>query len=257
MADYRDLTDGELRRREAAGERGTFIAEGELVVRALAASRFPVRSVLGTPERLAKVGDLLGALPPGTPAFAADPAVMERVVGFAFHRGLLAAGARVRGPGLDALVRDCRTLVVLEGLTNAENVGAAFRNVAALAGSDAGVLLSPGCCDPLYRKAVRVSMGHILRTPFDRADHWPGDLTTLRELGWRVLALTPGADAEPLRPWAVGQRVALLLGSEGPGLTAGAMARADARVRIPMTPNVDSLNVATAVAVALALGRGG
>jgi tRNA G18 (ribose-2'-O)-methylase SpoU len=141
-------------------------------------------------------------------------------------------------------------LCVLEGVGDHENLGSIFRNAAAL-GVD-GVLLGPGCSDPLYRRAVRVSMGHVLRVPFGTVTDWPGGLHELRAEGFRVLALTPDATAVPLHEAVrAGQRTAVLLGSEGPGLTEEALAAADERVRIPMAGDVDSLNVATAAAIAL------
>ena len=142
-------------------------------------------------------------------------------------------------------------LAVLEGINDHENLGALFRNAAAL-GVDA-VLLGPGCADPLYRRSVRVSMGHVLRVPFAPLSRWPGDLRVLQAAGFRIVALTPAADAVPLAQAGVATgRVAWLLGAEGPGLSAAALGAADLVVRIPMVPEVDSLNVATAAAIAFA-----
>jgi tRNA G18 (ribose-2'-O)-methylase SpoU len=144
--------------------------------------------------------------------------------------------------------------VVLEDLSNADNVGAVFRNVGALAGEGAAVVLSPGCCDPLYRKSLRVSMGQALRVPFTRAAPWPEALEQVGRAGFEVLGLTPDPGAMDIgrykRP--EGRRLALLLGAEGPGLTEAAFRRCRVRVRIPMDPGADSLNVATSLAVALA-----
>jgi len=232
LAVYADLTDGELRRRGEA-----FIAEGTLVIRRLLESRYPVLSLLVTPNRLeADWADL------DVPVYVADQAVMNRVAGFDIHRGALAAAARLPLPPVAALVDGARRIVVLEGINDTENMGALFRNAAAF-GIDA-VLLTPDCCDPLYRRAVRVSMGNVLHVPFTAID----GLDELR--GFTTVALTPAADAEPLDRFTAPERVALLLGAEGAGLRPGTLAAADRRVRIPMAPGVDSLNVATAAAIA-------
>ena len=169
---------------------------------------------------------------------------------------MLAVADRAPPPDLAALLRRRRLLAVLEGVNDHENLGALFRNAAAL-GVD-GVLLGPRCADPLYRRSVRVSMGHVLRVPFAALPGpWPAVAGRLRAAGLRVAALTPAPDAVPLAAAGLGsERVALLLGAEGPGLSAEALAAADVRVRIPMAPGVDSLNVATAAAVAFhAAGR--
>jgi tRNA G18 (ribose-2'-O)-methylase SpoU len=175
---------------------------------------------------------------------------MAEVVGFHLNRGVLAVADRAARPEAADLVRDARLVAVLEGVNDHENLGALFRNAAAL-GVD-GVLLGPRCADPLYRRSVRVSMGHVLRVPFtELPGPWPDSLELLRAAGLRIAALTPAPAAEPLAAAGLGgQRVALLLGAEGPGLTAEALAAADVRVRIPMATGVDSLNVATAAAVA-------
>jgi tRNA G18 (ribose-2'-O)-methylase SpoU len=156
---------------------------------------------------------------------------------------------------LEDLIARSRRLVVLEGVGDHENLGALFRNAAAF-GVD-GVVIGPGCSDPLYRRSVRVSMGHVLAVPFTTATDWPGTLDMLRDKGFKVLALTPRADAVALNEVSLDGPVALLLGSEGPGLTDQAINAADMAVRIPMAGGVDSLNVATAGAVAFyALGAG-
>ncbi|APU17662.1 SpoU rRNA methylase family protein [Actinoalloteichus fjordicus] len=174
---------------------------------------------------------------------------MASIVGFHLNRGVLAVADRAPRPSAEELLSTARTLAVLEGIGDHENLGALFRNAAAL-GID-GVLLGGGCADPLYRRSVRVSMGHVLRVPFAELRPWPDGLGALREAGFRVAALTPDASALPLSHFelASGQG-AVLLGSEGPGLTAEAMDWADLRVRIPMAVGVDSLNVATAAAIA-------
>jgi tRNA G18 (ribose-2'-O)-methylase SpoU len=244
LADYRELRDGERRRRD-----GTFIAESRQVVRRLlGGSRFRARSVLAT-ESAAE--DLRDVLPEGLPVYLASEATLQRVVGFNFHRGCLAVGERGAQLGLDGLL-DARVLLVLEGVTNPDNVGGAFRN--AMAFGAGGVVLAPGCSDPLYRKAIRVSMGGTLVVPFAHAQAWPEALARLRDHGFVVVALTPdgGADIGELgtrRP--VPERVALLLGAEGEGLSAAARGAADLAVAIRMAGPGQSLNVATAAGIAL------
>jgi tRNA G18 (ribose-2'-O)-methylase SpoU len=182
------------------------------------------------------------------PAYVTSAEVMAEVVGFHLNRGVLAVADRAPATDLEALVRGANRLAVLEGVGDHENLGALFRNAAAF-GVD-GVLLGPGCSDPLYRRSVRVSMGHVLGVPFAPLEPWPGGLKWLRDQGFRVLALTPEADVPLTGGIRPAGRVAVLLGSEGPGLTAEAIEAADAAVRIPMAGGVDSLNVATAGAVA-------
>jgi tRNA G18 (ribose-2'-O)-methylase SpoU len=171
-------------------------------------------------------------------------------------RGVLASADRGPAPSVGALLAAARRIAVLEGLNDFENLGALFRNGSAF-GLDA-VLLDERCADPLYRRSVRVSMGHVLRVPFAvLLDPWPDALGAVRDAGFELLALTPAADAVPLPQVTPAERVAVLLGAEGPGLSPGALAAADLRVRIPMAPGVDSLNVATAGAVAFAQLFGG
>jgi len=243
LSDYRDLTTAD-RRPDRPGGRGLVIAEGVVVVRRLIGSPYPVRSLLGVPRRLAELaGDLDGV---DVPAYTADAETMAEVVGFHLNRGVLAVADRVPAPDPAALLAGARLVAVLEGVNDHENLGALFRNAAAFR-VDA-VLLGPRCADPLYRRSVRVSMGHVLRVPFaPLPGPWPGVLDAVRAAGLRVVALTPAAAAVPLA--AVGP-AAVLLGAEGPGLTAEALAAADLRMRIPMAPGVDSLNVATAAAIA-------
>ncbi|MFC7612728.1 TrmH family RNA methyltransferase [Actinokineospora soli] len=246
LDDFRDLTTAD-RRPDRPGGRGLVIAEGVVVVQRLLASRYPVRALLGVPRRIeALQPDLAGR---DIPAYAVPADVMAETVGFHLNRGVLAAADRAAPVDLGELLATARTVAVLEGVGDHENLGSLFRNAAAL-GVDA-ILLGPGCSDPLYRRSVRVSMGHVLAVPFAPLEPWPGGLDLLRDAGFRVLALTPRADAVDLADVARGgDRVALLLGSEGPGLTDEAIAAADAAVRIPMARGVDSLNVATAGAVA-------
>jgi len=244
LADYRDLKDGARRRRD-----GSFIAESRQVVRRLlGGSRFRARSVLATE---AAAEDLRDVLTDGLPVYVAPEATLQRVVGFNFHRGCLAVGERGAELGLEGLL-DARVLLVLEGVTNPDNIGGAFRN--AMAFGAGGVVLAPGCSDPLYRKAIRVSMGGTLVVPFTHAEPWPEALARVRGHGFTVVALSPdgGADIGELgtsRP--VPERVALPLGAEGEGLSAAACAAADLAVAIRMTGRGQSLNVATASGIAL------
>jgi tRNA G18 (ribose-2'-O)-methylase SpoU len=251
LDDYRDLTTAD-RRPDRPGGRGLVIAEGVVVVRRLVGSPFPVRSLLGVPRRLDELADDLAGL--DVPAYATDVATMAAVVGFHLNRGVLAVADRARPADPTALVRGARLVAVLEGVNDHENLGSIFRNAAAL-GVDA-VLLGPRCADPLYRRSVRVSMGHVLRVPFaELPGPWPASLDVVRAAGLRVVALTPGGDAVLGSAALVPPGVALVLGAEGPGLSAEVLHAADLRVRIPMAPGVDSLNVATAAAVAFhALG---
>jgi tRNA G18 (ribose-2'-O)-methylase SpoU len=251
LADYRDLKDPHLRLRQ-----GLFIAESREVIRRLfSCGRFRTRSVLLTPAALAGLRDLLEAADPRIRILLVDHHIVRGVVGFNFHRGCLAIGERGAEPPLSSLVGPAgpRLLLVLESVTNPDNVGAVFRN--AMAFTADGVLLSPGSADPLYRKAIRVSIGASLSVPFSRLHDWPGDLKTLRTAGYTILALTPSADAIDIiefgttRP--VPDRLALLFGAEGAGLSEGARAIADHEVRIAMPGTVDSLNIATACGIAL------
>jgi tRNA G18 (ribose-2'-O)-methylase SpoU len=244
-ADFRDLTDSD-RRPDRPGGRGLVIAEGVPVVRRLLASPYPPRAVLGVPARLGELADALRAAP--FPVYATSPDVLTKTVGFHLNRGVLASADRAPEPALAPLLAAARRVLVLEGVNDHENLGALFRNAAGL-GVDA-VLLGPRCADPLYRRSVRVSMGHVLRVPFVHVPTWVQLRAALA--GFTVLALAPHPPSVPLStvdPSAA--RVALLLGAEGPGLTEDALAVADQRVRIPMAPGVDSLNVATAAAIAI------
>jgi tRNA G18 (ribose-2'-O)-methylase SpoU len=243
LEDYRDLKDGRRRLR-----RGCFIAESRQIVRTLlTASRFRTRSVLLTEAARDDLHDVLGD---GVPIYVAREETIRGVVGFDFHRGCLAAGERPADAELDAVL-SARVLLVLERVTNPDNVGAVFRSALALGAG--GVLLSPGSADPLYRKAIRVSMGGTLRVPFARLGDWPGALARLRAAGFTLVALAPDAalDIADLSAARATGRVALLLGAEEDGLSAAARARADVEAAIRMAPGADSLNVATAAAIAL------
>ncbi|ANZ36585.1 rRNA methyltransferase [Lentzea guizhouensis] len=244
LDDFRDLSTAD-RRPDRPGGRGLVIAEGVVVVERLLASPYPVRGLLGVRRRV----EALDLSELDVPAYVTSAEVMASVVGFHLNRGVLAAADRAPAVDLDALTDTAQRLAVLEGVGDHENLGSIFRNAAAL-GVD-GVILGPGCSDPLYRRSVRVSMGHVLRVPFATTDQWPATLNMLRQKGYTVAALTPHPSALHLADAGLrGRRVAVLLGSEGPGLTDEAIAAADLAVRIPMSSGVDSLNVATAGAVA-------
>ena len=264
VADYANLRDAELMQRadplDAGAHKGLFIAEGELVLRRLVTSAFATKSVLTTEKRLKTIEDALGRLPAETPVYLASQEVMNGVVGFNMHRGVLAIGRRREDADPGELLKRIGPFLILEDTVNHDNLGGVFRNAAALGGPGCAVLLSPRCADPLYRKSLRVSMGHVLSVPYARLTDWPEDIAKLRAAGVRLIALTPRADAADIGAAGTeiaksGTRVALMLGSEGPGLTDPAMAAADILARIPMhTPEgveVDSLNVHVAAAIAL------
>ena len=244
LQDYRHLRDPS-RRMGIEQAQGIFTVEGHLSVAALLASKYSVRSILVTAAHAARYADV------DVPVYALPGRQIEQLTGVYFHRGVLAAADRSALPGVEEVTRPARRLLVLEAVNDHENIGALFRNAAAF-GVDA-VVLDPTTADPLYRRATRVSLGHVLRVPFARATAWPGALDDLRQQGFTLVALSPGAD-ESLADLvtAVPTRVALLLGAEGEGLSAAALAAVDRRVRIPMAPGVDSINVATAAAIALA-----
>jgi tRNA G18 (ribose-2'-O)-methylase SpoU len=245
IADYRALTDLELRTRWEPPN-GLFIAEGDLVLRRALRAGYQPRSFLVDEKRVEQVADLAGV----APVYAAGPAVLQEITGFNVHRGVLGSFQRKPVPDAAAVIAGARRLAVLEDINNHTNLGAIFRAAAGL-GVDA-VLLSPTCADPLYRRSVRVSMGEVFVVPYAKFDTWPAGLDLVRAAGFTILALTAAADAVPIDALTAAQRErpALLLGAEGPGLTAAAIAAADTRVVIPMRNGVDSLNVASASAVA-------
>jgi tRNA G18 (ribose-2'-O)-methylase SpoU len=216
------------------------IVEGLLAVEQLVTSRFEIRSVLVTPAKR----DRLPPLPEHVPVLVADPEVLRATVGFDLHRGVVASAERP--PPIEAaqLVENAHLVVITERVNDLENLGSLFRAARAF-GCDA-VLLDPETADPLGRRPVRVSMGHVLHVPFARLAPWPDALAVVRDAGLTVVALTPSGG-----PFRLPRRAALLVGAEGPGLTDGAMAAADRRVRIDMAADVDSVNVATAAAIAL------
>lgn len=246
LDDFRDLTTAD-RRPDRPGGRGLVIAEGVVVVRRLLDSPYPVRAILGVSARLADLAEDLADQ--DVPVYSVAAELMAEVVGFHLNRGVLAVADRTAPVDVSRLIQNARVLAVLEAVNDHENLGALFRNAAAF-GVD-GVLFGPRCADPLYRRSVRVSMGHVLRVPFgELPGPWPDSLRTLRAAGLRTLALTPRVDAVALaKADLAGARVAVLLGAEGPGLTDEALDAAGEWLRIPMATGVDSLNVATAAAV--------
>jgi len=246
--DFRDLNSVD-RRPDLPTGKGLVIAEGVLVVQRMLASRFAPRALLGTDRRLTELGTSLNDC--DAPFYRVSAEVMAGAVGFHLNRGVLASASRARELTVSQVLDGAMTVAVLEGVNDHENLGSVFRNAAGL-GVDA-VIFGSGCADPLYRRAVRVSMGHALLVPFARAKDWPNALKPLQDVGFRVLAMTPDPSA-PLLADAMaglaGQRVALLVGAEGPGLQEPTMRLSDERVRIPMSGGTDSLNVATAAALA-------
>jgi tRNA G18 (ribose-2'-O)-methylase SpoU len=252
LADYRALTDVELRRRTEPLN-GVFIAEGELVIRRALAAGYDMRSALMSP-RFAEVSEALLA-DVDAPLYVGSEELLESVTGFHVHRGALAVMSRKPLPSVDELVNNAARVIVLEDVNSHTNIGAIFRCAAGL-GMDA-VLLSPRCADPLYRRSVRVSMGQVFAIRYARFTHWPEGLDALTGAGFELLALTPSEDATPIDTITVSRdaNVALILGAEGPGLS-GPVLKSTRAVRIPMSGGVDSLNVAAAAAVAcFALGR--
>jgi tRNA G18 (ribose-2'-O)-methylase SpoU len=251
-ADPRIAAYAAVRERDLVGRGDGFIAEGEVVLRVLLGpgARARAASLLVAENRLARLAPLLDAQPIDLPVYAAPQAVMDAVVGFHIHRGILAHGLSPADPGAAALLAAApsRALVLaLIAVSNHDNMGGLFRNAAAF-GADA-VLLDPTCCDPLYRKAIRVSVGAALKVPFARLGPGEDLVATLEASGFAPLALTPGAP-QRLADMARPPRAALLLGAEGPGLPANILAQAR-RVSIPMATGWDSLNVAAASAIAL------
>ena len=240
------MSDGELLRR-----RNRFVAEGRLVVGRLLESGNPVESVLLNDASFQALEPQLSHLSPDVPIYVCATGEFAAITGFNLHRGCLALAERPTDRPLADLLRQADRLLVLEAIADADNVGSAFRNAAAFGAS---VILSDTCCDPLYRKAIRTSMGSVLRTPYARAHAWPDELAALKREGFTIVALTPRNGAIDLATCAriqPRQRLALLVGSEHRGLTAAAEAMADLRVRIPISSDVDSLNLATAAGIAL------
>lgn len=234
------------------GHGGRFIVEGKVTLETLLRhSRFEVESLFLCETRLAPLADILARAPDGVPVYVAPQAVMDKVAGFPMHRGVLACG-RKGAPLTPADILPAEgpsTALLLSDLSNHDNIGACFRNAAAFGAG--AVLLDEASCDPLYRKAIRVSAGASLWLPFAQGGTGAGLVKAAEARGHEVWALTPRAEAEPLASVKVPERLALLMGAEGPGLPAGLIARARP-VRIPMAEGFDSVNVATAAAIALA-----
>ncbi|HET6817977.1 MAG TPA: RNA methyltransferase [Mycobacteriales bacterium] len=247
LADYRGLTDVRLRTTWEPPH-GVFIAESELVIRRALAAGYRPRSMVMAPEWLERMAALIADVE--APVYSAPYDVLRELTGFHVHRGALASFDRKPLPSVDDVVANAHRIVVLEDMVSHTNLGAVFRSAAAL-GMDA-IVLSPSCADPLYRRSIRVSMGEVFAVPYARAESWPGAVDDLRSGGWHVAALTPAAEAVRLDRVQIPDedRVAMLLGTEGPGLSEAAMSRADLLVRIPMAAGVDSLNVAAAAAIA-------
>jgi tRNA G18 (ribose-2'-O)-methylase SpoU len=248
LDDFRDLNSVD-RRPDLPTGKGLVIAEGVLVAQRMLTSRFIPHALMGTDRRLIELAADLADR--DVPFYRVNVDVMAAVVGFHLNRGVLAAARRPAELAVPQLLAGARTLAVLEGVNDHENLGSIFRNAAGL-GVDA-VVFGPGCADPLYRRAVRVSMGHALLVPFARASSWPADLKYLQDNGFRLLAMTPDPQSEPLAravPVLGDEPLAILVGAEGPGLSETAMRVSDIRVRIPMSRGTDSLNVATAAALA-------
>ena len=245
LAPYREVGDP-----SALERRGLFVAEGRLVVERLIAerSRFSIESIVVIPAAAAALADVLDRAG-DIPVHVCEPSLLERITGFDFHRGCLALARRPAATPLTSFAR-ARRLLALERVGNPDNVGGLFRVALALGGD--GVLLDPASGDPLYRKAIRTSMGAALRVPFARVEPWPEGLDEVRGDA-HVVALTPDPAAMPIDEYAVepDRRLILLLGSEGPGLSDAAMRYADVRLRIPVAPAADSLNVVVAAGIAL------
>ncbi|MEQ1873609.1 MAG: RNA methyltransferase [Ilumatobacteraceae bacterium] len=249
VADYVGL-------RDRAGKQGEtdqplpeyFIAESELVVRRLITSQFKVKSFLVSPSRYEKMRDVLDASL--APVYIAEQEVIRGIAGYDVHRGVLAAGRRRPSRTLPDVAVNARRLLVLEGVNDAENIGAVARSARAL-GFDA-LILDPTCADPFSRRALRVSMGEMFQLPVVRGSKWPDPLDYLNRVGFETWALTPSADAVNLFEMGMPRKLALIAGAEGSGLTPAARSRTQFDVRIPMHHKVDSLNIGHALAIAMA-----
>lgn len=247
LEDYARLTDVVLRRKsEPAG--GLYIAESTKVIGRAIAAGHRVRSVLTLEQWLPELEPMLE---PDTPVFVGSAEVLERLTGFHLHRGALASMHRPPLAPVAEVLRDARRVVVIEDVVDHTNVGAIFRSVAGL-GADA-VLVTPRCADPLYRRSVRVSMGTVLQVPWTRLADWPEGGRQLHDAGFHIASLALADDAVALDEFAIDapERVAIVVGTEGDGLSRAALRSADTVVTIPMLHGVDSLNVASAAAVAL------
>jgi tRNA G18 (ribose-2'-O)-methylase SpoU len=252
VARYRIVSEPEL-----LHAHGLFVAEGRLIVQRLIESgRFRVRSLLVNDTAWRALEPFCGRLGSGVDVYLGSPRDLENLTGYNVHRGCLALVERPQPVLLDTILTSARSVVVLEQVTNADNVGGVFRNAAAF-GADA-ILLSPGTCDPLYRKAIRTSMAATLRVPFATLNHesgfWSAALAGLRERGFSLVAMTPREPAEDLEGFArrtTHSRLAMLFGTEGGGISREAEAAADYHVRIPIVDGIDSLNLAVASGIVL------
>jgi tRNA G18 (ribose-2'-O)-methylase SpoU len=251
LADYRDLRDVQLRQSLEA-EHGLFLAEGEKVVRRAVEGGYPVRSFLMARRWLDGLADVLAAS--DAPCYVVSEQLAEQVTGFHVHRGALASLQRRPLPSVEEVLAGARTVVVLEDVVDHTNVGAIFRSAAAL-GVDA-VLLSPRCADPLYRRSVKVAMGAVFALPWTRLPDWYDALPAVSDAGFTTVALTLAEGAVPVEEAVAGvDRLALVMGGEGHGLSPRWSAAADRRAIIPMSAGIDSLNVAAASAVACYVAR--
>jgi tRNA G18 (ribose-2'-O)-methylase SpoU len=251
LADYRNLRDVQLREHLEV-ENGLFLAEGEKVVRRAAVAGFTPRSFLMSERWVEPLGDVLDNT--DAPLFVLPDELVEKVTGFNVHRGALASFERRALPSVDEVLAGARTVLVLEDIVDHTNIGAIFRSGAAL-GIDA-VLLAPRCADPLYRRSVKVGMGAVFALPWTRLPEWHSGLVGLTARGFTTVALTLTEDSVPIAEAVAGvERLALVLGSEGHGLSDRWESSADRRATIPMAPGIDSLNVAAATAVACYLAR--
>ncbi|MGN6473639.1 MAG: TrmH family RNA methyltransferase [Mycobacteriales bacterium] len=247
LADYRSLTDVALRSSIEAPH-GLFIAEGALVIERARAAGYGLRSALMTAEWLDRTAHALAGS--DAPVYVGSDATLRALTGFHVHRGALASVQRLPLRSLEDVVAPAHRLAIVEDIVNHTNLGAIFRTAAAL-GVD-GVVISPQAADPLYRRSVRVSMGAVFTVPYARASAWPGVIDDVRAAGFRTIALTPAHDAVDLQDFAVdaADRLAIVVGTEGDGLSVDAVERCDVAVRIPMSAGIDSLNVATAAGIA-------
>ena len=250
LSDYRELRDQTARRRIEGDQ--FFITEGPVALECLLAPDHRIRSVLVSEQKFDRLAQLLGPL--SAPVFVVDRALLHGIVGFDLHRGVIAAADRLPGRSLDALASTSRRLAMREGLNDPENLGAIARSARAF-GID-GLVLDPTCIDPYTRRTVRVSMGEILHLPWCRVDaaDWPEmTIDHLHDHGFETWALTPAPDADDIWNVLVPERLAVVLGAEGPGLDRRTIAASRHRVRLPIHSDVDSLNVAAAAAVTFAV----
>lgn len=250
IATFQGLRDHVLRRRREQPDgdmAGVFVAEGDIVVERALRAGYQLQSMLVDAKRTKPLPEVVDD---AVPLYAAGPEVLQRITGYHLHRGVLACFKRRELLSLDEAIDGANTIAVIEGVNNPTNLGVILRCAIGL-GVDS-YLLDPTCCDPLYRRCGRVSMGEAFSTPYARLDPFPDGLAPLRSAGFELLALTPSADAVPINELRFGpdDRVALLLGAEGPGLTAETMAACDQRIKIPMSGVTDSINVGSAAAVA-------